>query len=81
MKDMIIEVKSSVIRTRDLEGGKKLHLQKMALLVDNDFPVVFEAVVDKPYAPGRYAYLPSFRSSRFGSLELNPYELNMEPIK
>jgi len=77
----IIEVKSSVVRTRDLEGGKKLHLQKMALLQENDFPVVFEAVVDAAYAPGRYRYVPSFRSSRFGSLELNPYELNMEPMK
>jgi hypothetical protein len=78
---LVVEVKSAVLRTRELEGGRKLHLQKMALLQDNDFPVVFEAVVDQAYTPGRYAYVPTFRSSRFGSLELNPYELNLEPLK
>jgi hypothetical protein len=74
-------IKSAAVRERTTQKGNILKIQKMALECGDDFPVVFEQVVDQAHAPGRYGFEPQFRVDRFGGLELNPFEINLTPIK
>lgn len=80
MSELIVNVLNSNVRTRKLDSGQSLILQKFSLEQKDDYPVIFEAVVDEPYRPGRYLFAPSFRNDRFGGLELNRYELNLSPL-
>lgn len=81
MSDLIVTVLNSNIRTRKLDSGNTMLLQKMQLEQSGDYPVVFESVVEAPMAAGRYVYTPSFKNNQFGGLELNRYEMNLRPIQ
>lgn len=79
---MQIIIKSAATREETTSKGTVLQKQQAAIETGRDFPLVFELTVQRPYAPGRYAFaVESFRVNRFGGLELNPYDLALVPIK
>lgn len=85
---MRILVKSTSLRVKTFEAkngkpGREVTEQQAALDVGGEFPLPFWLSVphDKPYQPGLYDFDPSsFRSSPFGGIELNPYNLRLMPV-
>jgi hypothetical protein len=76
-----VMVKSQDVRTRTTSNGNEIRLQKMALQNGDDFPVVFEQYVETPWPPGEYEFVPQFRVSRYGGLELHPFEFDLRALK
>jgi len=79
---MIIIVKSEQLREERTQKGVVLRKQTAALETGADFALPFEISVQEAYKVGRYTLGPrSFRISRFGGLELDPYGLTLVPVK
>jgi len=58
--------------------------QSAALDSGGDFVLPFDVRIkeNQPYEPGEYALAPEcFRVSRFGGLEINPFDLRLIPLK
>lgn len=85
---MKIEVKSTAVTERNIEtkNGNNLQLfEQVAYLHQEheEYPAKMQIAHRKntPLAPGFYILSDSsYRVSRFGSLELDPYNLKYEPI-
>lgn len=80
---MHIEVKSTNVTTEKTSKGTVLHKQQVAIDQGKDYPLIVSLTVPEghPYAPGKYTLDPnSFRSSRFGALELDPYKIRLVPV-
>ena len=83
MNEVRITVKSEkTVSERNRKTGDEYRKQQVALDIGGDYPLPFFITVDQPYPPGTYTLTPgSFRVNQFNSLELNPYALELVPIK
>lgn len=85
---MKIEIKSTVVNERNvpLKDGRELQLFEQVAYLHQDheeYPAKMQISHRKntPLAPGFYTLSDSsYRVSRFGSLELDPYNLKYESI-
>ena len=77
----VVEVRPNGVRTRMSKQGNEITLQKMALIVEDDFPVVFETMVRQPLSPGQYEMRLAFGTDRWGGLEINPFETEFKALK
>lgn len=81
---MKVIVKSPALREETTNNGKVLHKQQVALDTGDSFPLPFYVTVPqgRPYPAGEYRLSAStFRTSRYGSLEVDPYGVRLEAIK
>lgn len=80
---MEIEIKNAKTRTETTTKGNVILKQQAALHGDDSFPLPFWLTVrpGEEYRPGRYR-LDSccFRTSRYGSLEIDPYGVKLIPL-
>ena len=75
---MQIIIKSENVRKEVTRKGTELIKQQAAFDIGGDYPIPFDLTVNEPYAPGKYHLSPlSFRVSPFGSLELNPFNIQL----
>jgi hypothetical protein len=79
---MQVTIKSASLRQETTNKGTVLQKQQAAVETGRDFPLVFELTVREAYPPGRYELAPeSYRVSRFGGLEIDPYGIALRPLK
>jgi len=78
----IIVVKSSNTRIEKTQSGSEIKKQQAAIDQGGDYPLPFWLVVNDPYPPGRYVIAPqSYKVNQYQSLELDRYNLHLEPVK
>ena len=79
---MEIIIKSENVWQEKTQSGTVLIKQQAAIQGGRDFPRPFNLTVETAYPVGRYELSPdSFRVNAYSSLEINPYNISLVPVK
>ncbi len=81
---MEVEIKAADVIETSNSDGKVFYKQMALLLCGGPYPLPFKLKIPqgRPYAPGRYRFTDdTFRTGRFGDLEVDPFSLSLIPIK
>jgi len=70
-----IEVRSLETRVQNTKGGKTLHWQKVGLLQEDQFPLVFEVFLPegRPLPLGQHQINLAYRADQWNSLQVDPF--------
>ena len=83
MNGFEIEFKSTELRKQTSQKGNDLYWQKAGMDQGGDWPIVFEVFCPdgRSNQPGKYTFLPAFKADQWGSLQIDPFNSKVLPLK